>query len=197
MKTNKRKIRNYFINSQIQMKMAFNNMIYMSIIIIVIVLSILSPLHNDIFDSNNLCMQYITAQFLVILIGRLAVAISILFVAAFIHQIVITHQFCGPLVNFNKTFKKMSNGDFTRKVFLRKKDMLKEEEARVNEIIDNLSEIIGNIKTNNQLLQSALEEADKNADERMKNHEIFKKIKKQADLCTTHLSKFEIINEET
>ena len=110
-KMNNRKLKNYLIKKDVQLKIAISNLIYMLLMVTVIVLTILSPLYLDIFQSVDLCNQYFSANMFILLLERLAFSLVVLLILAFVHQIVLTHKFCGPLVNFAKTFKKVSEGD--------------------------------------------------------------------------------------
>ncbi|MBW1728332.1 MAG: methyl-accepting chemotaxis protein [Deltaproteobacteria bacterium] len=102
------------------------------------------------------------------------------------------HKLCGPLVNFSNTFKKIAQGDLTRKVFLRRYDFLKTEANQINEMIDFLSDHITAIKKDNDRLLSVLKEVDTGKMEKNKYENALNTVKKQANLCNEHLSKFKI-----
>ena len=192
---NNRKIKNYLIMKHVQLKIAITNLIYMVLLLVVVVLTILSPLYLDIFQSVELCNQYFSAKLFIVLLERLAYSLVILFILAFIHQIVITHKICGPLVNFANTFKKMSEGNLTRKIFLRRHDFLQDEAGQANEMIDVLSSFVSKIKNENRLLRATLEDAAKEKVKPEKLEAILQKALKHADHCNEHLSKFKIAEE--
>ena len=75
---------------------------------------------------------------------------------------------------------------------MRRYDFLKNEAHQVNDIIDSLSDYITTIKKDNDLLRSALEEVANGEIEKSKYENAFKIVKKQANLCNEHLSKFKI-----
>jgi len=192
---NNRKLKNYMIMKNVQLKIAVTNLIYMLLLLAVIVLTILSPLYLDIFQSMELCNQYFSAKIFIILLERLAYSLVILLILAFIHQIVITHKICGPLVNFTNTFKKISEGDLTRKIFLRRHDFLQNEANQVNEMIDVLSSFVSKMKNENSLLRATLEDAANGGTEPEKLDETLQKAIEHADHCNEHLSKFKITEE--
>jgi methyl-accepting chemotaxis protein len=194
-KMNNRKLKNYLIKKDVQLKIAISNLIYMLLMVAVIVLTILSPLYLDIFQSVDLCNQYFSANIFIILLERLAFSLVVLLILAFLHQIVLTHKFCGPLVNFAKTFKKVSEGDLTRKIFLRRYDFLQNEATQVNEMIDGLSGLVEKIKKENSLLLSMLEEATGSGKAADKTDAALKKASEHANQCRQHLAKF-IISEK-
>lgn len=194
-KNNNRKIKNYMIMKEVQLKIAITNLVYMLLLLAVIVLTILSPLYLDIFQSIELCNQYFSAKMFIVLLERLAYSLVILLILAFIHQIIITHKLCGPLVNFRNTFKKISEGDLTRKIFLRRHDFLQNEARHVNEMVDALSSFVSKIKNENRLLRSTLEEATSGGMDPEKLDKILQKAIEHADHCTEHVSKFKITEE--
>jgi methyl-accepting chemotaxis protein len=194
-KMNNRRLKNYLIKKDIQLKIAISNLVCMLLMVAVVVLTILSPLYLDIFQSIDLCDQYLSAKIFIILLERLAFALPILLILAFLHQIVLTHKFCGPLVNFVKTFKKISEGDLTRKIFLRRYDFLQNEAIQVNEMMDGLSSLVAKIKMENNLLLSMLEKAAGGAKMPQETDAALIKAAEHADQCRQHLSKF-IISEK-
>ena len=194
-KKNNRKLKNYLIKKDVQLKIAMSNFIYMLLMVAVIVLTILSPLYLDIFNSADLCNQYFSAKMFIVLLERLAFSLIVLLVLAFLHQIVLTHKFCGPLVNFAKTFKKISEGDLTRKIFLRRYDFLQNEAKQVNEMLDGLSNLVGKIKRENSLLLSTLEEVTAGDRPSEKTSAAVKKAAEHANRCRRHLSKL-VISEK-
>jgi methyl-accepting chemotaxis protein len=96
------------------------------------------------------------------------------------------------MINFSKTFDRISQGDLTRKVFIRRHDFLKNEARQINEMIDALSNRITTIKTANDLLLSALEKVGNSDIEKGKSGHALHMVKKQAHLCHEHLSEFKI-----
>jgi len=194
-KMNNRKLKNYLIKKDVQLKIAISNLMYMLLMVAVIILTILSPLYLDFSRSIDLCNQYFSAKMFIVLLERLALSLVVLLIIAFVHQIVLTHKFCGPLVNFVKTFKKISGGDLTRKIFLRRYDFLQNEASQVNEMMDGLSSLVAKIKKENSLILSMLEEAAGNRRAHGKPDAALKKAAEHAIQCREHLSKF-IISEK-
>ena len=96
------------------------------------------------------------------------------------------------MINFSHTFKKIAQGDLTRKVFLRRNDFHKNEAAQVNDMIDFLSDRIMILKNDHDLLLSALNDAPKDKMERAEYQNVLKGLKKQVDICNEHLSIFKI-----
>jgi len=189
-KTHHRKLRSYFINKKIQLRIATTNLIYMVLVVLVVVFSILAPFYLDIFQPSELCRQYLSAKIFIVLLNRLALTVAVLLLVAFIHQIIMSHKICGPLVNFVNSFQRMKNGDLTRKIYLRRYDFLKDEARNLNDMIDGLSEMIADIKKENKLVVSSLEKAMDAEANREAYSGAFRDAQKRAVACQEMLSKF-------
>jgi methyl-accepting chemotaxis protein len=164
-KKNVRKIQNYLIAKDIQFRIVITNFLYLCLISLVLVLVVLSPYFYDIFDKDELWVQYLSASMFLVLLDRLVIALALIFVISFIHLIVLTHRFCGPMINIKKTIQEVARGNLTRKVFLRKNDFLKEEAATLNHMIDQLSGRFEDIRADNTVLLASIEEKlDENND---------------------------------
>jgi signal transduction histidine kinase len=160
-----RKIQNYLIAKDIQLRIVVTNFLYLCLIALILVLTVLSPYFYDIFNKDELWVQYLSAKTFLVLLDRLVIALPIIFVISFIHFIVLTHRFCGPMINIRHTLQELSRGNFTRKVFLRKHDFLKQEAAILNHAIDQLSGHFEDIREDNTALLAMLEEKLKIAKE--------------------------------
>lgn len=191
-KTHRRKLRSYFINKTIQLRIAITNLTYMILVVSVVIVTVLAPFYLDSFESLELCRQYLSAKLFIVLLERLAIAVGVLLLVAFIHQIVMSHKFCGPLVNFVNSFRKLSEGDLTRRIYLRRYDFLKDEARHLNEMIDGLSNKIAAIKKENKLLVSTLEKATYTDANRQVDSEVLKEAKTRAAACQKMLSNFKL-----
>jgi nitrate/nitrite-specific signal transduction histidine kinase len=160
MKPNKRprKLKNYLISKDIQLRIVITNFLYLCLISLVLILTVLSPYFYDIFNDDELWVQYLSAKTFIVLLDRLIIALPLIFVISFIHFIVLTHRFCGPMINIKNTMQEVARGNFTRKVYLRKNDFLKEEAATLNHMIDQLSGYFEDIREDNKTLLAMLEE---------------------------------------
>jgi len=153
-----RKIRNYIVDGDIQIRIIVLNLFYMSAMAIFIVILIFYPVVYNMF-SEDLEVQYRSAQTFIMIIKQLIPALLVILGLYTLHQIIITHRICGPLVNFTHTFSKLAEGDLTRKVYLRQGDYLKKECQKINEMIDGLSGILKRVMTDHQKLITSLEDA--------------------------------------
>jgi methyl-accepting chemotaxis protein len=154
---------------------------------------IFHPVLVDMLTSRDISIQYRAAQTFLILAKRLSPAALILFVLTFLHQLLISHRICGPIMNFTLTFKKIGQGDLTRKISLRRSDYLKREGRIINEMIDGLTVYIQRIKTDNDRLLSVLAEVTKTTAEQNGSPEVLEAlaaIKREADLSKQDLAIF-------
>ena len=189
---NRRQLKNYLVVNKFHLKLLVINLIYVLFIFAVIIGEILFPFYQDMFKINDMYAQHYSAKFFIVLLNRLSIALLVILVFIFLYQVMVNHKFCGPLVNFSNTFRKISQGDLTRKIFLRRHDFLKNEAAQVNGMIDSLSERIRTLKKDHDSLLSALEGMSKVEMVPGEYQDALRTLKKQADICNKHLSEFKI-----
>jgi len=194
-KTHHRKFRNYFINKKIQLRIATTNLMYMVLVVLIFVFSILDPFYLDIFQPTDLCRQYLSAKIFIVLLERMAITVALLLLVAFIHQIIMSHKFCGPLVNFVNSFQRIKKGDLTRKIYLRRYDYFKDEALHLNDMIDGLSGMIADIENENKMLVSSLEQATDAKASQVVASDALMDAKKRAVACKEMLSKFALSEE--
>ena len=189
---NQRQLKNYLIANKIHFKMMLANLMLMLLVVLVILGSVLYPFYQEIFKINDLYAQHYSAKFFIVLLDRLSLALFAVLLISLIYQMMINHKFCGPLVNFSNTFKKISQGDLTRKIFLRRYDFLKNEAAQVNDMIDFLSDHIMTIKKDYDPLIATLEDVTAGEMAPTEYQNALNTLKKQADIYHKHLSVFKI-----
>lgn len=137
-KTNQRRLKNYMVRTDVQLPIIAANLFFLSAVAAVIVVVLLSPLYYDLLHSDDLWVQRISGSLFLILLRRIALAMLLILILSVVHQLVLSHRFCGPLVNFGHTFDQMARGVYARKVYLRKRDFLKPEAETINRVIDGL-----------------------------------------------------------
>ena len=187
----KRSWKNYLINQRVQMKVTFINLIFMGVAVLV---------NTAIILSSSLCnMSYINDRRWVELLDMwilsydlLVGSLAVVFVLAIISQILLTHQFCGPLVNFTNSFKKVSQGDLTRKIKLRNRDLLKPEADQFNEMVANLSGYIEDLKKDNQNLLQTLKEVARDPDGQHKMENARMLLREQEQVIKDHIDRLKL-----
>lgn len=90
------------------------NLAFLAMVTTELAAVLLSPLYYDMLNAIVLWALHVS--------GNLFLTMLLILMIAAAHQILLSHRFCGPLVNFGQRFDKMKQGDFSRKVHLRKND---------------------------------------------------------------------------
>jgi methyl-accepting chemotaxis protein len=189
---NRRKLKNYLVTNKTHLNMMLANLILMLLVFAVIIVEVILPFYHEIFKIHDVYGQHYSAKFFVILLDRLTISLLVILFFNILFQMIVNHKFCGPLINFSHTFKKIAQGDLTRKVFLRRHDFHKNEAAQVNDMIDSLSKHIMTIKKDHDLLMETLEDimtGEMTPTERVNS---LNTLKKHADICHNQLSVFKI-----
>ncbi len=179
---NKRKIRNLLINASVQMKIIIYNVAFMWVAVMLTIVMVYSHAFNKFSHTGISFWELYVVFFLS----------SVLYIFS---QLWVTHQFCGAMVNFVNSFKANAKGDLTRRVHLRKDDLLKNEAAEFNVMIDNLSSYILAVKQDQRLILSMV----KDLLEGKADPETAEKIRKMMDekekLFIENLDKLKLQNE--
>jgi len=193
-KGNRRHLKSYLINQEVQLKMVLINLAYVLVIIFLTLLVLLSPILHDMFLADDLDVQYMAAQSFLVLMKYLVPAVGVMFLLSFAHQIVFSHRILGPLVNFGHTFERIAEGDLTRKVFIRKGDYLWKESERINAMIDSLSRGMADIRSSHEKLISVIESMAKtdNVNDERTLEEVLDLLRREALLVKKGLSAFKI-----
>jgi len=198
--TYKRKLSNYLINKDLQLRLIRNNLFYLLLCVIATVSILLYPLIHEMTFVSDLESQYRAAQTFLMLVKWLVPAIVMVLILFMGHTIIITHRICGPLVNFAHAFDRVAQGDLTGKVYIRKGDYLKSECNRLNLMIDGIAGIINRLFTNhNQLLTSlqSLNDQTKDTLTKEKLESSLNVIRKDVEYASDTLSRFKVGVEKT
>jgi methyl-accepting chemotaxis protein len=187
----RRKLRNLLIRKEIQLALVLLNLLFVVVAASVIILVVLPPIYGDLQSSDNVLVQNVLAKLFILLIDRLIVALGAILVLGVIYTLIITHRVCGPLENFCQTFQRISQGDLTRKVFLRRNDFLKYEARQVNDMIDSLSLRIDTIKQKQQVIKFKAEELSKSQCPDIRH--VFSELASAVDACNKTLGEVKII----
>ena len=194
---NQRKFRNFFISKEIQRPMAIVHLAYIILIAAALILTVLSPFYIDIFKAGDLWEKHFSAKLFIILLERLSIASLIIAVISFFHFITFTHKFCGPLVNIRRTIGRISERDFTRKIYLRKGDFLKTEAQQINDMMGVLSNSVEIIKKENSLLLDDLEKSIQTYGKQAEIDAELKGFRDRAHRCRVQLDNFQLIDDST
>ena len=194
---NHRKFRNFFISKELQLPIAIAHLAYIILVATALIATVLSPFYTDIFKTGDLWAKHFSAKMFIVLLERLSIAAIVIMIISFFHFIIFTHKFCGPLVNIGRAIARISERDFTRKIYLRKGDFLKPEAQQINDMMRVLSNSVEIIKKENSLL---LDDLDKSIQAYGKQAEInaeLKGFRDRAHRCRVQLDNFQLIDDST
>ena len=194
---NHRKFRNYFISKEIQLPIAIAHLAYIILISAALIATVLSPFYTDIFKTGDLWAKHFSAKMFIVMLERLSMASMLTILISFIHFIIFTHKFCGPLVNIGRTIARISERDFTRKIYLRKGDFLKTEAQQINDMMKALSNSVEIIKKENSLLLDDLEKSIQTYGKQAEIEAELKGFQDRAHRCRLHLDNFQLIDHST
>jgi HAMP domain-containing protein len=155
---NRRKWRNFLIYPRIQLSLALINVGFVLLIVVVLIVTLLAPLFYAMGGPQDLKVRYAIAELLLRILDRFGISMLLVLVISALCYIVFSHRLCGPLINIKHTLDSVARGDLTRKVSLRRRDLLKEEAASINAMLLSLESRIGLLKANQLSLSPMIEE---------------------------------------
>ena len=196
-KANHRKLRNFFISKDLQRPMIIAHLAYLLYVLVAIIATVLSPYYTDIFATGDLWAKHFSAKTFIVLLERLSITSLFIVVISFFHFVIFTHKFCGPLVNIGHTIARISESDFTRKIYLRKGDFLKNEAKQINAMMNSLSNSIAIIKKENHLLLEDIEESIQAHGKQTGIDAKLKDFQDRANRCRVQLDNFQLGGEAT
>lgn len=193
----RRKFRSFFIAKDLQQPIVYAHLAYILLVAVALIATVLFPLYNDMLGSNDLWTKQFSTKIFLALLERLPLAGLIITVISVFYFVTLTHKFCGPLVNIGKTIARICERDFTRKVYLRQGDFLKNEAKQVNAMMMTLSNSIATIKRENLLLIEDIEESIQACDQQSESDAKLKDCRDRANRCRVHLDNFQLIDDST
>ena len=194
---NRRKLRNFFISKELQRPMIVAHLAYLLYVVVALIATVLSPYYIDIFKTGDLWVKHFSAKMFIVLLERLSITGLFIMVISFFYFIIFTHKFCGPLVNIGRTIARISERDFTRKIYLRKGDFLKNEAKQINTMMKALSNSIAMIKKENLLLVEDIEESIQAGGQQTEMDAKLKGFQERAHRCRVQLDNFQLIGDST
>lgn len=153
----KRRFSNYLVKKDIQLRGIFYNMIFLLIVALITLTTALAPMWQKIMQSHDIEVQFYAASMLLNFLKLWTPAMIVIFIIFIIHQLVLTHRVCGPLVNFMHTIRKIATGNLTRRSSTRKADYLNDECDEINQMIDGLTDLLSETQSEGQHLYALFE----------------------------------------
>jgi methyl-accepting chemotaxis protein len=194
-KTNRRKLGNFFIAKDLQRPMIVAHLAYILLVAVALIATVLSPFYTDMLEAGDLLLKHFSAKMFIVLLERSSIACLVITVISFFHFIILTHKYCGPLVNIGRTIAKISEKDFTREINLRRGGFLKNEAKQVNAMMKSLSDSIELIKKENLLLLKDIAESIQAPGRLTEVNATLKGFHDRAERCRVQLNHFQLIGE--
>ena len=168
---------------------------YILLVALALIVTVLFPFYSDMLETGDLLFKNFSAKMFIVLLERSSIACLIITVISFFHFILLTHKFCGPLVNIGRTIARMSEKDFTRQINLRRGDFLNNEANQVNAMMKSLSDSIEIIKKENHLLLKDIAESIQARGKLTEVDAALKGFHDRAERCQVRLNHFQLIGE--
>lgn len=154
-RNNRRSWRNFLAYPNFQFRLALIQIVFVGVVAAVLFFTLIMPEYGNPITPDNTLMQYAVAQMVLQVFDRVGLAMAAIMVASALYHISFSHRLCGPLINMGHTFDRLAQGDTTRKVFLRRKDFLKKEAQRINEMLSAVETRITELKKNHEAMADA------------------------------------------
>ncbi len=165
--------------------------VYFFLSLAAILTVIIAPVYSDIFQSTEALAQREAAKGFILLSEKLAIAIAAIFIFTIVPLIWATHRFFGPMANFANIFKRVTGGDLTARISLRRGDLLKSEAGLANEMIHSLAMAVSEVKKQNQHLVATLNGIVAGRCPRNDMDDEILEAQNQAQTCETLLSRLQ------
>jgi methyl-accepting chemotaxis protein len=133
--------RRHFLVDRFQYKLLLVHVGYFFAVVLVFAAIIFAPaiakLRNETLSWEQ--KQEAANQFLS-LHSHLWPAVFVLLVLLIVHSVLLSHRIAGPLYRFRQVFGSITEGDFSVRAIIRKRDYLSREAAVIDEMVDSLGE---------------------------------------------------------
>ncbi len=145
--------RYYIVDSRVQYKFFAIVVVYIVFIVFLLGFLMFIPSILGLSEEAAFERQVIAAQEFLFLHKRFWPSVLCIAIILGIHSIFIFHHVFGPLYRFKHAFARISEGDLSFNIKLRKADYLKEEQNLINNMINSVRETIGSIKRDYRIHQ--------------------------------------------
>jgi methyl-accepting chemotaxis protein len=154
---NRRRFPTYLVKKDIQLRGIFYNMIFLLIVALITLVTALLPMWQKMMQSHDIETQFYAARILLNFLKLWTPVMIVVFIIFVIHQLLLTHRVCGPLINFMHTIREMAKGNLTRRISIRKADYLHEECDEINQMMDGLTGLLSETQSEGELLCARFE----------------------------------------
>jgi methyl-accepting chemotaxis protein len=149
--------RRYLIDKKVQLRLAVYNGVYFLIIIAVMGVGLYLPLALQLSDPHlDIAQKALVADRIFYLHHRLGPVLLIVLLVLCVHSVFVLHKIAGPLYRFRATFQQVAAGDLSKAVRIRQGDLLLNEQAKIEEMIEALRSKLINIRHEQEAIEHVI-----------------------------------------
>ncbi len=183
--------KNYFIAKDMQSKFA-GTILLLALLVAVITACNIYVLGSFFVEKNATLAQQsdvsaLIHDFISSYWPRLIVLVCVNVIIVFMVSVIYSHQTAGPAYKLEKSIKRITDGDLTFQVSLRRNDNLKELATALNELLNKFRTTLSQAKTLADGIDDKLGS--------MKNDEKYAQIVKDASELRTLVDQFKLTSE--
>jgi methyl-accepting chemotaxis protein len=187
-----RKASNYLIKKDIQLRGILYNVIFLLLVALITLVAALAPMWQKMLHSHDIDVQFYAAGMLLHFLKRWTPVMAAVFVIFILHQLILSHQVCGPLVNFMHTIRAAAKGSLARKIYLRKGDYLGDEGHEINQMIDGLTDLLSATRSEGERLYALFENLEPSNVAEAELEETLRLAQEKVATCEKAMSKFNL-----
>jgi len=137
----------YVVDKKLQYRLLGYNAMYFFVTVVALGLALFTPLVFEISDpSLSPRQQAEVAGKILYLHSYLWPALLIVLVILAFHSVLVSNKIAGPLRRFRAVFQKITEGDISGTLRIRKGDLLINEQTKIDEMISVFQDKIGRIQ---------------------------------------------------
>jgi len=184
--------KNYFIAKGMQSKFAGTILLLVFLITVITACNIYVLGHFFLSTQATLTegqtVESMMRHFVTELWPRLLLLVLVNVIIVFIVSIMYSHQIAGPAYKLEKSIHRISNGDLTFEIHLRRNDNLKELAIAINGMLGRFRDTLASAKTLSDDISAKLQT--------LGNDERFSTLARNATDLQEKIAQFKIIKEE-
>lgn len=185
-----RKASNYLIKKDIQLRGILYNVVFLLLVALITLVAALAPMWQKILHSQDIDVQFYAAAMLLNFLKWWTPVMAVVFVVFIVHQLILSHRVCGPLVNFMHTIRGAASGNLTRKIYLRNGDYLGDECNEINQMISGLTDLLSATRSEGEDLYALFENLEPSIVSETELENILHLAQEKVDTCKKAMSIF-------
>lgn len=179
---------NYFISKEMQSKFA-GTILLLALLVTVITACNIYVLGSYFYDStispsDGKTLSMVMSTFLSTYWPRLIILVLVNIIIVFVVSVMYSHQIAGPAYKLEKSIERITGGDLTFEVSLRRNDNLKELASALNGLLEKFRSALRNAKSLTNDISDSLKG--------LENEEKFKKLSQDAVALRALIDEFKL-----